>query len=107
MADFLILGASELITLSGGKRFGDPMRDLGIIRDGALAIENGRIVGVGKTSDIEKRFSGEEFDAQKRVVMPGFIDSHTHLVFEGTREDEFELKISGKSYQEILREGGG
>ncbi|MFQ6088939.1 MAG: imidazolonepropionase [Candidatus Methanofastidiosia archaeon] len=107
MADFLILGASELITLSGGKRFGDFMRDLRIIKDGALAIENGRIAGVGKTQDIEKRFSGEEFDAQKKVVMPGFVDSHTHLIFEGTREDEFELKISGKSYQEILREGGG
>jgi imidazolonepropionase len=84
------------------------MRDLGIVRKGSIAIYNGKIVAVGKASEIERNFSGEEcIDATGKVAMPGFVDPHTHLVFAGSREDEFELRIEGASYLEILQKGGG
>ncbi len=110
-ADLLITNASELITLQGWNqkpRLDVQMRDLGIIRKGSIAIHNGKIVAIGKTSEIDKKFSGEEsMNATGEVVMPSFVDPHTHLVFAGSREDEFEMLIEGASYMEILRKGGG
>lgn len=109
--NLLITNASELITLKGWSQkppLGVQMRDIGIIRKGSIAIHNRKIVAIGKTSEIEKRFSGEEcMDAKGEVVMPGFVDPHTHLVFAGSREDEFEMRIKGASYMEILQKGGG
>jgi imidazolonepropionase len=110
-ADLLIENASELLTIRGGTekpRLGKSMRDLGIVRDGSVAIRNGRIVALGKTDEIKEKFeSSESIDASRKVVMPGFVDPHTHLVFAGSREDEFEMRIEGTSYMEILRRGGG
>lgn len=110
-ADLLIINASELLTIRGGTEkplLGERMRDLGIIRDGGLAIRNGRVAAVGKTEKIRAEFeSSEIIDARKRVVMPGFVDPHTHLVFAGSREEEFEMRIEGASYMEILQKGGG
>lgn len=110
-ADLLIENANELLTIRGGTEkplLGKRMRDLGIIRDGSVAIRNGRLVAVGKTEKIRARFeSSEIIDASKKVVMPGFVDPHTHLVFAGSREDEFEMRIRGTSYMEILQRGGG
>lgn len=105
--DLILTNASELLTLKEGVRIGEKMRDLGIVKNGACAISGGRIIGVGKTEKILKNFSGEIFDVKDRVVMPGFVDSHTHLIFDGTREKEFEMKIQGKTYMEIMEAGGG
>lgn len=110
--DLLIVNASELLTLKGPRRARakSEMAELSIIRDGAVAIAGGVIVDVGRTETIlrEHDSSGvEKIDAQGRVVMPGFVDPHTHLVYAGSREFELELKAKGKGYLDILREGGG
>ena len=110
-ADLLIENASELLTIRGGTEkplLGERMRDLGIIRDGSVALRDGRVVAVGKTEKIRVRFeSSKIIDASKKVVMPSFVDPHTHLAFAGSRDEEFEMRIEGASYMEILREGGG
>ncbi len=110
-ADLLIENASELLTIRGGTEkplLGKSMRDLGIIREGSVAIRNGRVIAVGKTEKIKEEIeSSKVIDASEKVVMPGFVDPHTHLVFAGSREDEFEMRIEGASYMEILRKGGG
>ncbi|UCE44440.1 MAG: imidazolonepropionase [Candidatus Bathyarchaeota archaeon] len=110
-ANLLIEKASELLTIRGGTKspiLGKRMRDLGIIRDGAIAIRKGRVVAVGKTDMIREKFeSSNIIDASKKVVMPGFVDPHTHLVFAGSREEEFEMRVEGAAYMEILQKGGG
>jgi len=110
-ADLLIVNADELITLNGGSqkpRTGKQMRDLGIIRNGGLAVKDGRIVAVGKTSEVSKGFKAENvISANGKIVLPGFVDPHTHLVFAGSREEEFQMRVEGASYMEILDAGGG
>jgi len=110
-ADILIVNAEELLTLAnshGNPRAGKEMRELGIVRDGAVAIREGRIVAAGKTRDVTRTFrAGYVISAQGKVVLPGFVDPHTHLVFAGSREDEFQLRVEGASYMEILGSGGG
>jgi imidazolonepropionase len=109
--DLLIVNANELVTLAGDNqkpRTGKQIRELGIVRDGSLAVKDGRIVAVGKTHDIMKRFrSGNVLSANDKTVLPGFVDAHTHLVFAGSREDEFQMRVEGASYMEILNAGGG
>jgi imidazolonepropionase len=109
--DLLIVNADELVTLSGESqrpRTGKQMREIGIIRDGGLAVKDGRIVAVGKTPDVTKAFKAENvISANGKIVLPGFVDPHTHLVFAGSREDEFQMRIEGASYMEILKAGGG
>ena len=106
--DLLIKSAGELLTLSSS--FKDES-GLGIIRNGAVAIKEGRVLWVGKTGDLPKEFGlskeGREIDATGKVVMPGLIDSHTHLIFAGSRESEFEQRIQGLSYLDIAEKGGG
>lgn len=101
----IITHAAELLTLEGGLRTKEHMRNLQIIKDGAVAIKNGIITAVGKTAHITG--TGDKINAEGKVVMPGFVDPHTHLIFDGTREDEFQMKIEGKSYMEIMEAGGG
>jgi len=107
----LVLDAAELITLretSQSPVKGAGMREIGLIRDGALAIDRGKIVAVGRTSQVARTYRSDcVVDASGKTVMPGFIDCHTHLVFGGSREEDFELKLRGLSYLEILRAGGG
>jgi imidazolonepropionase len=109
--DLLIVNADELITLSDGSqkpRVGKQMRELGIIRDGSLAIKDGRITAVGKTAEVRKNFKAENvISANGKTVSPGFVDPHTHLFFAGSREDEFQMRVEGASYMEILGAGGG
>lgn len=109
--DLLIVNANELVTLAGGNekpRVGKQMRDLGIIHNGGLAIKDGRIAAVGKTSEITKAFRAETIiSADGKTVLPGFVDPHTHLVFAGSREDEFQMRVEGAYYMEILSAGGG
>ncbi len=113
-ADLLIVNAAELLTLKNPNKrpkIKDGMNDLGIIKNGALAIRGEEIAGVGTTEEILDlwKTSDERFilDVSGRVVMAGFVDCHTHLVFGGSREEEFALKIRGAGYLEILEKGGG
>jgi len=109
--DLLVVNANELLTIegsSGKPRTGKQMRNLGIIRKGGLAVKDGKIVAVGKTSEIKAAFkAGNVINANGKIVMPGFVDPHTHIVFAGSREDEFQMRIEGASYMEILDAGGG
>lgn len=109
--DLLVHGASELLTMDAhgsGPLRGEALREPGVIEDGGVAVRDGRIVAVGTSDEIRDRFEAEhELDAGGNVVLPGFVDPHTHLVFGRTREDEFELRCLGKSYEEIAAAGGG
>jgi len=104
MIDILIKNASELVTCMGvGPKIGEDLNDLHIIKNGNLAINDGKIIAVGDSNEDAINV----IDAMGKVVMPGFIDCHTHLVFAGSREEEFIRKIKGESYLEILRNDGG
>ena len=83
------------------------MQELAIIEDGAVGISDGRIAWVGKTTDLPQAENVRILDASGQTVLPGFIDSHTHLVFAGSREAEFEQRLQGRTYQEIAASGGG
>ena len=89
----------------------DEMGDLGVIEDGAIAVRAERIAAVGASKEVLRQVNlsedGIEIEASGKVVMPGFVDPHTHPVFIGSREDEFELRIKGATYQEIAQKGGG
>jgi imidazolonepropionase len=106
-----VINCGQLITLAGlpGVRIGGAMRDLGIIADGAMLIEDGRISQVGRRAAIEGLIGPQDMvvNAGGRVVMPGFVDAHTHPVFAGNRAAEFEQRIAGASYAEIAASGGG
>ncbi|HSB78208.1 MAG TPA: imidazolonepropionase [Candidatus Methylomirabilis sp.] len=113
-ADLIIEGAAELLTLRGisvRPRRGEEMAELGIIRQGALAARRGKIVWVGLTADLLSSVKPLAFSklisAYGKTVMPGLVDPHTHLVFAGSRENEFAMRIQGKTYQEIAAAGGG
>jgi imidazolonepropionase len=112
IADILIKNASELVTARGargGPKTKEAMADLGIIRNGALAIDGKEIVAVGQTDEVlaSVERATTVIDATGRIVLPGFVDCHTHLVFGGSREDEFIQKIEGRSYLEIMQGNGG
>jgi len=114
--NLIVRNAAQLVTCSGFKaKQGKEMSDLKIIDQGALVIEAGRIKAVGKTDDVlagldetdarEKGF--DIIDAAGKAVLPGFVDSHTHLVFGGHRAEEFSWRLRGDSYMDILKRGGG
>jgi imidazolonepropionase len=108
----IIMHASELVTLRGPKRYRakSEMSELSIIPDGAVAVSDGVIEGVGRTESVLKEHDAtgvERIDASGKLVLPGLVDPHTHLVFAGSREFELELKLKGKGYLEILAAGGG
>jgi len=107
----LITGASQLLTLRGsGPRRGSSLSNLEIIEDGALLVRNGVIATVGTRAQVEalpEARAAEKLDLGGRVALPGFVDSHTHLVHAASRAEEYELKIQGASYEEIARKGGG
>ena len=111
MHDLAVLNCSQLITLAGPARprVGAELRELAIIPDGAMFVRDGRIAAVGARAAIETLVDPhtEVVDAGGRLVTPGFVDAHTHLVFAGNRADEFELRCSGVSYQQIAQAGGG
>jgi imidazolonepropionase len=107
----LITGASQLLTLRGrGPRRSAALSNLGIIKDGALLVRDGTIAEVGARAQVEslpEARDAERLDVGERVILPGFVDSHTHLVHAASRAEEYELKIAGASYEEIARKGGG
>ncbi len=108
--ELIVHNAGQLVTcaLPGGPKRGDAMRDVGIIENGAFAIIDGRFAAVGTTTDIVADHTASNMiDAGGRVVCPGFVDPHTHIVYAGDRLNEFELKIKGAEYLDILAAGGG
>jgi len=109
-ADLLLVDAGALVTMAGPARprVGAALSSLAILEGGAVAIRKGRIVAVGPTAELRKAWSARKtIDAKGALVTPGLVDPHTHLVFMGSREAEFELRAAGKTYLEIAREGGG
>jgi len=109
-ADLIIINAGQLLTMAGPARArcGKEMEDMGIVENGAIAVLDNKILEVGTTEYITAKYEAENtIDAEGRVVMPGFVDPHTHVVFVNTRENEFEMRIQGKTYVEISKAGGG
>lgn len=109
--NIIVINASELVTCSGFKaKKGSEMKDLGIIEKGAVVIEAGKIVAVGTSEEIEKKYDLSKYkviDAKGKCVTPGFVDSHTHFIFGGYRADEYAWRLEGMPYMEIMNRGGG
>ncbi|MCW5878956.1 MAG: imidazolonepropionase [Anaerolineales bacterium] len=104
----LIHSASQMLTLAGGPQRGAALGTLGLVEDGAVLLHGGRIAAVGRSAELRAAFPGEEMlDAGGRVLMPGFVDAHAHPIWAGDRAAEFEQRLQGKSYLEILEAGGG
>ncbi len=102
--DVLVLNSNETITLDSP----DPERGLGVVDNGGVAIDQGKIVLAASTELLERKFRARRtIDAEDEIILPGFVDPHTHLVFAGAREGGFQLRISGVSYMDVLRKGGG
>ncbi len=109
-ADLILYNAGQLVTCAsgGGPKRRTEMQDVGIIENGAVAVTDGKIVAVGSSVDILRDYSADEMiDAEERVVTPGFVDPHTHIVFAGDRLNEFEQKLRGDDYLAIMKYGGG
>ncbi|HTU46482.1 MAG TPA: imidazolonepropionase [Bryobacteraceae bacterium] len=106
-----VINCGQLVTLAGPPRprVRDELRNLAIIPYGAMMIRDGLIEAVGAHSDIQSQITPqyEIIDAAGRVVLPGFVDAHTHAVFAGTRIDEYELRATGATYEQIAEQGGG
>ena len=107
--DSILINANQLVTCaSDTPKRGDAMRDVGIIENGAMAIHDGKIQAIATTDDILANYTSDHIiDAQNKAVCPGFVDPHTHVCYAGDRVDEFEMRIQGKSYMEIMAQGGG
>jgi imidazolonepropionase len=104
----LLHSASQLLTLAGGPQRGHSLGQLGIIQDGAVLIRDEKVAAVGTTAELKAAYPEEPtLDAGNCVLMPGFVDPHTHLIWAGDRAGEFEKKMSGTPYLDILAAGGG
>ncbi|OQY82578.1 MAG: imidazolonepropionase [Chloroflexi bacterium UTCFX4] len=106
----IIHSASQLVTVAGdAPKRGETQSELGIIENGALAIRGQEIVAVGASDEIRALATNETelIDARGRIVLPGFVDAHTHVVFAGDRAQEFEMRLRGATYLELLKAGGG
>ncbi len=113
-ADLLVEHAAELLTLAGahsGPRTGAALCDVGLVTDGAVAVLEGQVVAVGSTAQVRASVvlapDATVVAAHGCVVLPGFVDPHTHLVFAGSRADEFEMRLRGATYLDIAASGGG
>ena len=104
--DLVITNAKELVTLKGPShpRIREEMNDLHIVKNGSVAVDNGKIIDVGKKIEYKGKTT---INAKEKTVLPGFVDPHTHVVFAGTREFELDMKLQGYSYMDILQKGGG
>src|SRR5689334_13295477 len=112
MKPLLLTNIGQLLTLRGGPgpRRGRELAELAIIEDGAVLCAAGKITAVGTRREVAKqakKLKAQEFDCGGKVVLPGFVDSHTHLIFAGPRLVDFEKRIVGASYEEIAAAGGG
>src|SRR3990172_11443644 len=108
--NLIIKNIHQLVTVAAnGKPFkaGKEMRELNVVENAAVLIENGIIQRIGSTVEFSAPSDIDVLDAGNRVALPGFVDSHTHAVFAGSREHEFALRSDGRSYEEIGASGGG
>jgi imidazolonepropionase len=108
--DLLILNAAQVVTCASpdGPKRRTAMTDVGLIENGGIAVNDGVIVAVGDSATLRAKYSAAHtIDATGKVVCPGFVDPHTHVVYAGDRIGEFELRIQGRSYMEIMAAGGG
>jgi imidazolonepropionase len=104
----LLHSISQLVTVNGPPQKGDVLGNLGIVNNGAVLTREGMIEMVGDSDEMQRRYANEQMvSANHCAVLPGFVDSHTHLVWAGNRAMEFELRLEGKSYLEIMAAGGG
>jgi imidazolonepropionase len=102
--DVLVLNSNETITLDSPEN----ENGLGIVDHGGIAIKQGKIVLAASTDLLERKFrAGRTINVENEIILPGFVDPHTHLIFAGAREAEFQLRIAGVSYMDLLRKGGG
>ena len=100
--------ASQILTLSGGPRRGHNMHNLAIVQDGAILVIDDKIIDVGPTEAMQLKYPQESpVDLHQKVVLPGFVDPHTHVIWAGDRAMEFEMRLAGKTYMEIMNAGGG
>jgi imidazolonepropionase len=106
--DLLLHSANQLLTIPGGPQRGSALGALGLIEDGAVAMHDGKIIATGTTTTLQGQFEPlKMIDATGKVVMPGFVDPHTHAVWAGDRANEFEMRIAGASYLDLMHAGGG
>lgn len=108
--DLLIHSASQLCVIPGerGPQRGTNLGDLGLIQDGSVAVNDGKIVAVGPSADLQSQYTATaRINAEGHCVVPGFVDAHTHIPWFGDRASEFEQRLAGTSYMEIMRAGGG
>ena len=104
----LIHSSSQLLTLASGPQRGHDLGTLGIIENGAVVVRDEKIVAVGTTAELKASYPDEPtLDASGCVLMPGFVDPHTHVIWGGDRANEFEMKMAGAAYLDILASGGG
>jgi len=104
----LVENISQLLTVAGPPQRGEAMGRLGIVDDAAVLIDDDTILAVGPSDELSEIYEGEDrLDAGGKLVMPGFVDPHTHAVWAGDRAAEFEMRIQGRSYMEIMQAGGG
>ncbi len=110
-ANLIIKNAAQLVTCSGFRaKHGSEMADLGVIENGAVVVEGGRIQAVGRSQELLQGMDTAGFeilDASGKAVLPGFVDSHTHFVFGGYRAEEYAWRLRGDSYMDIMQRGGG
>ncbi len=108
-ADLIVTDISELVTVSGNTpKTGKDLSDIGLIENGAFAVSDGKFVAVGKAEKILSEYESENvISAGENAVLPGFVDPHTHAVFGGDRSKEYEMRLSGATYEEIMEAGGG
>lgn len=107
--------ANQLITVSGGTErplTKEKMNALQIIEDGSIWLEDGLVKAVGETKELNRQFASRMneaiiLDAKGKIVLPGLIDPHTHIVYAGSRENEFNMRLNGATYMEIMNNGGG
>ncbi|MFA5612770.1 MAG: imidazolonepropionase [Anaerolineaceae bacterium] len=104
----IIYNISQCVTMAGGPRRGERLSDPAILNDAAVVIRDGKFLEVGNSAELLWRYPlAERFDADGMAVVPGFVDPHTHLIWAGDRANEFEMRLQGKTYMEIMAAGGG
>src|SRR5699024_9509089 len=111
----IINNASQVITVSGHSKrpaTKQSMRDISVIENGTIIVKDGEILAVGLHDDIKVKYQSiwdqaEHIDATGKTVTPGLVDPHTHIVYAGSRENEYAMRLQGKTYMEIMNAGGG